>query len=107
MKRVENRIENLMGDRFRSRYAMVCYGGEGNVTYRNAYNLGPVIQGILEELCSHMHNSTDDTKGNLDTDDELEAQIELVDWELASKLVDERLLPELQALEIDLSTVKH
>lgn len=41
-KRVENRIENCLGEKFRSRYAMVCYGGAGNVTYRNAFKLGEV-----------------------------------------------------------------
>lgn len=41
-KRLENRIENAFPEKFRSRYAMVCYGGAGNVTYRNAFDLGKV-----------------------------------------------------------------
>lgn len=41
-KRVENRIENALAEKFRSRYAMVCYGGSGNVTYRNAFILGEI-----------------------------------------------------------------
>lgn len=41
-KRVESRIENALGDKFRSGYAMVCYGGAGNVTYSNAYKLSRV-----------------------------------------------------------------
>lgn len=41
-KKVENRIENALGHKFRSGYAMVCYGGAGNVTYRNAFILSRV-----------------------------------------------------------------
>lgn len=41
-KKVENRIENALGDKFRSGYAMVCYGGAGNVSYRNAFILSRV-----------------------------------------------------------------
>jgi hypothetical protein len=41
-KKVENRIENALGHKFRSGYAMVCYGGAGNVSYRNAYILSRV-----------------------------------------------------------------
>jgi len=32
-KRVENLLEKTFEDTFRSRYAMVCYGGDGNVTW--------------------------------------------------------------------------
>jgi hypothetical protein len=41
-KKVENRIENALGHKFRSGYAMVCYGGAGNVSYRNAFILSRV-----------------------------------------------------------------
>jgi hypothetical protein len=41
-KKVENRIENALGAKFRSGYAMVCYGGAGNVSYRNAWILSRV-----------------------------------------------------------------
>lgn len=41
-KKVENRIENAIPAKFRSGYAMVCYGGVGNVSYRNAYTLSRV-----------------------------------------------------------------
>lgn len=41
-KKVENRIENALGNKFRSGYAMVCYGGAGNVSYRNAFILSRV-----------------------------------------------------------------
>lgn len=41
-KKVENRIENAIPEKFRSGYAMVCYGGVGNVSYRNAYTLSRV-----------------------------------------------------------------
>lgn len=76
MKKIENRLENLFPGKFRSRYAMVCYGGEalshlshdescpnmsddqkqctakeGNVSYANAKELGLVQAQILERLC--------------------------------------------------------
>lgn len=43
-KRVENRIEQSLGHKFRSGYAMVCYGGtgEGQVTYHMAQQLSRV-----------------------------------------------------------------
>lgn len=48
MKRVENRIENAFTHKFRSGYAMVCYGGAGNVTYRNAQLLNNLqVCGVL------------------------------------------------------------
>ena len=28
MKKIENRLENAFPSKFRSRYAMVCYGGD-------------------------------------------------------------------------------
>ena len=40
MKAVENLIENRLPHKFRSRYAMVCYGGLGNVSYDVALRLG-------------------------------------------------------------------
>lgn len=33
MKAVENILENEFEEIFRSRYALVCYGGGGNITY--------------------------------------------------------------------------
>lgn len=41
-KKVENRIEKCMEHKFRSGYAMICYGGAGNVSYRNAYALSRI-----------------------------------------------------------------
>jgi hypothetical protein len=54
-KKVENRIENALGHKFRSGYAMVCYGGAGNVSYRNAFILSRVQvrdQGWCCALCA-------------------------------------------------------
>ena len=104
MRRVENKLENLMRESFRSRYAMVCYGGAGNVSYANAFALGPVVDEILQELSLHM---VDGAEGNIRTDDEMQQQIDLVDMELAQRLVDQKLVPELKKREMDLNTVKH
>eukprot|EP00658_Telonema_sp_P-2_P024507 TRINITY_DN19852_c0_g1_i1.p1 TRINITY_DN19852_c0_g1~~TRINITY_DN19852_c0_g1_i1.p1 ORF type:complete len:257 (-),score=44.35 TRINITY_DN19852_c0_g1_i1:141-911(-) len=50
LKRVESLLENCFPAKFRSRYAMVCYGGEGNVSYANAQALGPAQDRILEQV---------------------------------------------------------
>ena len=50
LKSVENILENTFPDQFRSRYAMVCYGGGGGITYDAALKLGEVQWEILEEL---------------------------------------------------------
>merc|ERR1711941_80382 len=46
------RIENELEHKFRSRYAMVCYGGGGNITYSAAFRLGEVQWEIVNELCA-------------------------------------------------------
>jgi hypothetical protein len=104
MKRVETLLENKSNGKYRSRYAMVCYGGDGNVGYANAKALGPVTQEILEELCQHM---VDGAGGNIATEETLQAQVDKVDWVLATKLVEEKLVPKIKELQMDLSTVKH
>lgn len=96
LKKVENKLENCYPDKIRSRYAMVCYGGEGNVSYANAKLLGIVQWEILEELCA---NFTDDQA--------LSRAMEEVDLEKAQALLLERLVPQQKKLGIDLSTVRH
>lgn len=91
MKKVENKLENVFPQKFRSRYAMVCYGGEGNVSYANAKHLGEVQATILQKLC----------QGN--TSSEAPA----IDLSVAESLIDEILVPEQRKRGIDLSTVKH
>lgn len=93
MKKVENRLENTFPDKFRSRYAMVCYGGEGNVSYANAKVLGDVQASILDQLSSE--------------DGGAPAEAAHVDLILAERLIDELLVPKQRQLGIDLSTVKH
>ncbi|KAH8092014.1 FAD binding protein [Aureococcus anophagefferens] len=55
-KAVENALENsALGSRFRSRYAMVCYGGgrqPGGVQYDDALQLGKVQWDIVCELAA-------------------------------------------------------
>ncbi|CAE8683239.1 unnamed protein product, partial [Polarella glacialis] len=92
MKKVENRLENAFPEKFRSRYAMVCYGGEGNVSYANAKALGVVQATILEKLC-HLGCLPEDAAS--------------IDLNEAEKLIDELLAPHHKELNIDLSTVKH
>merc|ERR1712084_71292 len=80
MKKVENMLENKFPSKFRSRYAMVCYGGEGNVSYANARALGKVQAGILERLREGM--------GELRMED-ITAEVAKVDMKLAEQLIDE------------------
>ena len=92
MKAVENQIENRLPDKFRSRYAMVCYGGLGNVSYDVALRLGAVQQSILQQLVP------DD--GSVDG-------VDAVDMSRAEDLIETRVVPVLRAWRIDLSTVSH
>ena len=91
-KAVENKIEKAHEDKFRSRYAMVVYGGAGNITYRNAYKLGEVQWEILDELCEGLESPD---------------QVDMVDMGRALQLIEQKLKPVQQALGIDLSTVSH
>lgn len=95
MKKVENKLENTFPQKFRSRYAMVCYGGEGNVSYVNAKTLGLVQSSILERLCTGVENMDPNTI------------VDKVDMAEAEKLIDNELAPKQQQLNMDLSTVKH
>jgi len=94
MKKVENRLENSFPQKFRSRYAMVCYGGEGNVSYANAKALGVVQATILEKLCDMCFNN-----GDMLLDDKAMAE--------AEKLIDQLVVPKQKELGMDLSTVRH
>lgn len=85
MKQLENKLENLYPSKFRSRYAMVCYGGSGNVSYANAKELGILQNTILETLCL--------TKE--------------LDLKLAESLIDEKVVPFQKQMGMDLSTIKH
>lgn len=96
LKKVENRLENLFPDKIRSRYAMVCYGGEGNVSYANAKALGIIQWEILEKLCSGMHDA-----------DSLAHAVDNVDLDEAKRLLEDKLLPKQLELGVDLSTVRH
>ena len=93
-KATESALENSsLGVRFRSRYAMVCYGGAGNVTYRAAQRLGEVQWDIVCELSKGVR-SVETAKADLDL-------------ELAAKLLDEKLLPLQKELAVDLTQVSH
>jgi len=95
-KAVENALENSrLGERFRSRYAMVCYGGGGvgGVGYAAAQSLGRVQWEINQELATKVSSP--------------EAAAAEVDLELAARLIDEKLAPLQEQLGIDLATVSH
>merc|ERR1711920_930921 len=85
MKKVENLLENKFSEKFRSRYAMVCYGGEGNVSYANAKALGLVQDDMLESLCAGM--------GDLSSDEKIAAEVAKVDLKEAERLIDEQVVP--------------
>lgn len=74
---------------------MVCWGGEGNVSYANAQKLGTVQEEVLTQLIEECEL----------TGDLLQA-VDSVDLDKALLLIKDRLLPLQQELGIDLSTVR-
>ena len=96
-KAVENALENsALGSRFRSRYAMVCYGGgrqPGGVQYDDALQLGKVQWDIVCELAAGL----DDPENAADHLDEAKA----------AALLDSKLAPLQAKLGVDLSTISH
>merc|ERR1712113_647569 len=98
LKKLENRIENAFPSKFRSRYAMVCYGGDGNVSYANAKALGLIQWAVLERLCANFADMTLD---------EWSEQVAKIDLHEAERLIDAEIVPLQVQLGIDLSTVKH
>ena len=96
-KALENALENSeLGDRFRSRYAMVCYGGgrqPGGVQYDHAYQLGKVQWDIVCDLASGL--------------DDPENAAAYLDKAKAAALLDAKLAPLQQRLGVDLATISH
>lgn len=88
-KAVENLLENKFQYLFRSRYAMVCYGGDGNITYQNAKTLGDVQWEIIEELSRNLNRAED------------------VNLQIALEMIEESLLVLQKMLNIDLSKIHH
>merc|ERR1711865_1135908 len=99
LKKVENKLENSFPSKFRSRYAMVCYGGEGNVSYSNAKEMGLVQDKMLKRLCDALSGEV--------TEEQIAAVIANVDLALAERQKDEEVIPEQKKRKMDLSTVKH
>lgn len=92
-KDVENILENNFEDRFRSRYAMVCYGGGGNITYDAALRLGEVQWGIVDELAA---------------DDKVQKQgASHVNLKRAEELINSRLVPLMSEMNVDLTQIIH
>lgn len=105
-KRVENLVENKFEEKFRSMYAMVVYGGSGNITYANALQLGRAQQTILRDLIEDQVADLyalpeDEWTGKLD---EMAAKVSM---SLAEELIDTRLVPLQTELGIDLSSISH
>jgi kynurenine 3-monooxygenase len=90
-KEVENLIENVIPSKFRSQYAMVCYGGAGNVSYKNALKLGNYQQRIIQDYIKE--NRITSTKQ--------------INMEAILKLVDEKIVPYQRKLNLDLSSISH
>lgn len=105
-KRVENLVENQFESKFRSMYAMVVYGGGGNITYANALRLGRVQETLLRDLIDDLVPelyalSEEEWSGRLD---ELAGRVSMA---RAEELIDSRLVPLQAELGIDLSTISH
>lgn len=106
-KRVENRIEKAMSHKFRSGYAMVCYGGSGvgEVTYHNALELSRVQNEILGSLIKDLAAELEALPGDSDWSSHLDDYASRVSLEDAEKLIDEKVVPLHEKYGIDLSTV--
>lgn len=96
-KAVENALENsALGAKFRSRYAMVCYGGgraKGGVQYAHAQALGAVQWAIVSELAE-----------GLEDPDRAAAHLDLAK---AAALLEAKLAPLQEKLGVDLATISH
>lgn len=90
-KEIENLIENVIPTKFRSQYAMVCYGGEGNISYKNALKLGQYQKALIEDYI---------TQNNI-------TSVKQVDIEKLKQLINQKLVPIHQKLQIDLTTISH
>lgn len=105
-KRVENLVEKAFESKFRSMYAMVVYGGGGNITYENALKLGRVQQTLLRDL---IEDQVDELYSLSETEwtDRLDDMASKVSMKRAEELIDERLVPLQKELGIDLTTISH
>ncbi len=88
-KGVQLILENKFPDIFRSRYAMVCYGGDGNITYNAALVIGKLQWKILDELSKDIEEPSE------------------VDLVKAEKLIFDQMPPLLQQLKVDLTKISH
>jgi coenzyme F420-reducing hydrogenase delta subunit len=106
-KRVENRIEKAMSHKFRSGYAMVCYGGSGvgEVTYQMALQLSEVQNEILRELIKDLALELEAMPADSDWSAHLDEFAGRVSLTEAERLIDEKVVPLQQQLGIDLSSV--
>ena len=89
VKGIENVLETNCPELYRSRYAMVCYGGLGNVSYYNAWRLGKLQEELRQQLAKGLKNP------------------EELNLENAKSLLKQKLLPVQKKLGIDLRTVNH
>lgn len=106
-KRVENRIENAMSHKFRSGYAMVCYGGSGvgEVTYQKALELSRVQNEILGSLIKDLAAELEALPSDSNWSSFLDDYASRVSLEEAERLIDEKVVPLHIQYGIDLSTV--
>lgn len=106
-KRVENRIEKALSHKFRSGYAMVCYGGSGvgEVTYNMALQLSQVQNQILGELIRDLAVELEALPADSDWSSFLDEFAGRVSLEDAERLIDARVVPLQRQFGIDLSTV--
>lgn len=90
-------MERALPLKFRSRYAMVCYGGEGNLSYANVKALGRVQDEFLDRMCAGL--------GPVDSEESVAQAVAQVDLNEAERLLDEFVAPTQRKLGIDLSTL--
>lgn len=106
-KRVENRLEKAFAHKFRSGYAMVCYGGSGpgEVTYAMALHLSRVQNEILGGLIDSLATELEGLPADVDWSSLLDEYANRVSIEEGERLIDEKVVPLQIEYGIDLSTV--
>jgi len=77
LQEIETALAKKFPDLFKGRHALVSFT---NVSYVDCYRIGEIQESILEELC----------KGK--------SRIDQMDWDLAQRLIQEKLAPEMKRI---------
>lgn len=102
-KHVEKVLEDAFPLKFRSRYSMVCYGSalDGNMSYANVYKIGGHIKEVIADVVRRVEERVG---SEYDYGSPSDSQTQIVK-EVGEPLLDQRIQPKIEELQMDLSTV--